>query len=130
METEHVVAMWNHRQMCPGHVLIVPKRHTVMYDDISEEEVNEMHKLLANSLWPALRDVYGAKGYVIVCQSGVEAGQTVPHVHWHILPRRDHSTWAKVSVWIYALVGKMLPWSRRLTPEQMENMTLRLLLHQ
>lgn len=72
----------------PGHTLVIPKKAWVNIFDCDDETLAAvMHtvRLVA----PAVRDAVGAKGVHINSNHGVEAGQVVPHLHFHIIPRHS-----------------------------------------
>jgi bis(5'-adenosyl)-triphosphatase len=81
-------AFVNLKPIVPGHVLVVPKRSVPRENQLSDEE--------SVDLWRSVRRVsaviekeYGAAAQNIAMQDGKQAGQSVPHVHFHILPRRS-----------------------------------------
>jgi len=70
----------------PGHTLIVPRRHAADFFDLSDEE--------QASIWALLRTVkasldadFSPAAYTIGVNAGDAAGQTVAHVHVHVIPR-------------------------------------------
>lgn len=71
------------------HSLIVPKRHVADYFDLTKEEINAMQELLfeqrniLKELDPSIT------GFNIGNNIGSSAGQTVFHVHTHLIPRRN-----------------------------------------
>jgi len=70
-----------------GHVLIIPKRHVPGLFDLTEQEVAEMFSLLMRA--KELIDVkYSPDGYNVGVNVGESAGQTIWHVHIHLIPRR------------------------------------------
>lgn len=69
-----------------GHSLIIPKRHVASYFDASEEERQAMLSLLAQAR-VALDEQHRPNGYNIGINDGSAAGQTVPHLHLHLIPR-------------------------------------------
>ncbi|KAI3882567.1 hypothetical protein MKX03_019362 [Papaver bracteatum] len=69
------------------HVLICPKRVVKRFVDLTLEEVTDLW-LTAHKVGGTLEDHYQASSLTFTIQDGPEAGQTVPHVHIHILPRR------------------------------------------
>lgn len=86
-ENARVLAFMNHRQANPGHVLVIPKRHV--------QRVHELDPTLAGDLFRAVTLVARAiqfsfcpEGLTIWQSNGEAAGQEVPHVHVHLLPRR------------------------------------------
>jgi diadenosine tetraphosphate (Ap4A) HIT family hydrolase len=74
-----------HKPAVPGHVLIIPTRHVERFEDLTPSEVLEMGETI-KKVDAAVRRIYGTTGYLLVQKNGREAGQTVPHVHFHYLP--------------------------------------------
>lgn len=75
----------------PGHVLIVPRRCVAHYEDLTEEEkdaIEEMRIRIINSL----KKQFGAEGFNFAWNDGKMAGQSVPHFHLHVLPRKEGDT--------------------------------------
>ena len=70
----------------PGHVLIVPKRHIASYFDATFEELHSIN-LLIFSVKEILDLKFNPDGYNIGVNVGFAAGQTVFHLHYHIIPR-------------------------------------------
>jgi bis(5'-adenosyl)-triphosphatase len=66
---------------------LIPKRVCKRLRDLSDEEVTDLY-LSARDVGNVIEREYGASALTISMQDGEEAGQTVPHVHVHILPRR------------------------------------------
>jgi diadenosine tetraphosphate (Ap4A) HIT family hydrolase len=69
-----------------GHSLIIPKRHVASLFELTAEEFNALHELL-HSTRAQLDAAYQPDGYNIGVNVGVAAGQTVFHVHVHVMPR-------------------------------------------
>jgi ATP adenylyltransferase len=71
----------------PGHLLIVPYRHTADVEDLTPEESAELQLLLRRSVH-ALREEAEPHGFNIGMNLGRTAGAGIPdHVHWHVVPR-------------------------------------------
>ena len=70
----------------PGHTLLIPKRHTVSFFDLSEKERGDLLTLLDHAKL-VLDDEFRPHGYNIGINDGAVAGQTVPHLHVHLIPR-------------------------------------------
>ena len=70
----------------PGHTLIIPKRHVGSYFELTTDEVNAMQRLLHSQKQVIDRE-HNPNSYNIGINDGPEAGQTVPHVHMHLIPR-------------------------------------------
>ncbi|KAL3898263.1 MAG: hypothetical protein SGARI_006721 [Bacillariaceae sp.] len=80
-------AFVNLRPIVPGHVLVMPQRVTPLMEDLSTQEYTDLW-LLVRSVQGMLKDHYEATAFNVAVQDGRAAGQSVPHVHVHILPRK------------------------------------------
>ena len=70
----------------PGHTLIIPKRHVASFFDITDAERADLMALLSAARDDLDREFHPA-GYNIGINDGAAAGQTVPHLHIHLIPR-------------------------------------------
>ena len=70
----------------PGHTLIIPKRHVASFFETTEEERLAMMKLLDEAK-AVLDQKHKPDGYNIGINGGEAAGQTVMHLHIHLIPR-------------------------------------------
>jgi len=86
-KTAHLSAIYNIAPILPGHSLIIPNSHYVSLFDLSDEELSEM-MLFARKITAVLKTVFNCDGFDWTIQDGVSAGQTVPHLHMHIIPRK------------------------------------------
>lgn len=83
---EWAMAIRDGYPISPGHTLIIPRRHVASIADATQDEVRALWSLLAEarrSLDASLRPA----GYNIGINDGVAAGQTVMHLHVHLIPR-------------------------------------------
>jgi histidine triad (HIT) family protein len=87
-EDGRVAAFLDIKPLARGHALVVPKRHAAKLEDASAEDRHALTDAAA-LLAPILCRATGAKDYTIAINNGPEAGQEVPHVHLHIVPRRS-----------------------------------------
>ena len=69
-----------------GHTLIIPRRHIGSWFDISPEEQVSLMELLDKAK-KVLDEEFHPNGYNIGINDGSVAGQTVPHLHIHLIPR-------------------------------------------
>lgn len=70
----------------PGHSLVIPRRHVASFFDLTAEERFSMLALVDEAKL-AVSQTYAPDGYNIGLNDGEVAGQTVPHVHLHLIPR-------------------------------------------
>lgn len=75
----------------PGHVLICPIRCVAKFEDLTEEEVKAIRDL-QKRLKDALIKLFGSTGFNYAWNDGENAGQSVPHFHLHMLPRKEGDT--------------------------------------
>jgi diadenosine tetraphosphate (Ap4A) HIT family hydrolase len=70
----------------PGHTLVIPKRHIGSWFEITQAEQQALLDLLAKAK-VVLETEFKPDGYNIGINDGPTAGQTVPHLHMHLIPR-------------------------------------------
>jgi ATP adenylyltransferase len=71
----------------PGHLLVLPVRHTGELEDLTDDEGAEIHTLLQRSV-RALREASAPDGFNVGLNLGRVAGAGIPgHLHWHVVPR-------------------------------------------
>ncbi|AET38703.1 bis(5'-adenosyl)-triphosphatase Ecym_3204 [Eremothecium cymbalariae DBVPG len=86
-KTKHCYALVNLRPIVPGHILIVPLRTSCIHlKDLNAEELSDYFKTL-QVVQQFIQEEYRADSLNIAIQDGPEAGQTVPHLHTHVIPR-------------------------------------------
>ena len=87
-EDEATLAIMDIMPQAPGHVLVLPKEAAVELFGLSDEAaaacIRTTRKLAA-----AVKAAMGAPGIMVAQFNGSAAGQTVPHVHFHIVPREQ-----------------------------------------
>jgi len=86
METDLWFVVRDGFPISPGHTLIIPKRHINDYFDIVENEHKSLHDVI-NQSKVLLEVEFQPDGYNIGINCGEEAGQTVMHLHIHLIPR-------------------------------------------
>ena len=69
-----------------GHTLVIPKRHVSDYFECTKSEISELWALVDNTK-NRLQDTHAPDGFNIGINVGEAAGQTVPHMHIHVIPR-------------------------------------------
>eukprot|EP00170_Pyropia_yezoensis_P007754 contig_31900_g7779 len=86
LTTPLVYAMVNWKPVRPGHVLVVTRRGIPRLADATPAEVADLFAT-ARAVGVAMEARAAASGLTLVVQDGAAAGQTVPHVHVHLIPR-------------------------------------------
>ncbi len=69
-----------------GHCLIIPKRHVSSFFELMPEEVQACFELL-QQMKNQIDSIHGPVTYNIGINDGPDAGQSIPHVHIHLIPR-------------------------------------------
>ncbi|XP_075369945.1 bis(5'-adenosyl)-triphosphatase isoform X3 [Mycteria americana] len=87
LKTELSFALVNRRPVVPGHVLVCPLRPVERFRDLCPEEVADLFRT-AQRVGNVVEKHFCGTSLTISVQDGPEAGQTVKHVHVHVLPRR------------------------------------------
>ena len=80
------VAIRDIHPQAPVHLLVLPERHVDSFREVGEFEADEARRMLTFVAETAERA--GLRDYRIVVNVGAGAGQTVYHLHWHILGGR------------------------------------------
>lgn len=70
----------------PGHILVCPHRNVKTMAELTNEELQDLFSLVAD-MKTALTKEFGSTGFNTAWNEGSVAGQTVPHLHIHIVPR-------------------------------------------
>jgi histidine triad (HIT) family protein len=87
-EDEHSLAFLDIGPLAEGHVLLIPKRHFETLDAMPRQLAENVAGNLP-LLSAAVTEIAGAEGCNVLQNNGAVAGQVVPHVHFHIIPRRS-----------------------------------------
>ena len=87
-ETEHSLAFMDLMPQVEGHTLVIPKAAGANLFEIPESALRETI-IATQKVAAAVQAASGAQGIMIAQLNGAAAGQTVFHLHFHILPRND-----------------------------------------
>jgi len=83
---EHALAFLDITPLADGHTVVVPRRHVAAIEDMTETESQGLFAAVQRLAGP-VRSAVGAAGSTIGINNGDATGQTIPHVHVHIVPR-------------------------------------------
>jgi diadenosine tetraphosphate (Ap4A) HIT family hydrolase len=86
LENEYAQAFFDKYPVQNGHLLVVPKRHAETYFDATEAEIIAIHQLIQNGK-ESIQKQFNPDGYNIGVNIGEFGGQTVAHLHFHLIPR-------------------------------------------
>lgn len=86
-EDERTMAFLDVHPLAEGHVLVVPKRHLRAFEDLTEEDACALSRAVLK-VNGAVMKALGVDSTTIGVNNGGAAGQVVPHLHVHIVPRR------------------------------------------
>ena len=89
-ENELAVGFVNHRQYERGAALVIPRRHVETILEATDTELAAISHL-ARNLAGAANRAFGATGANVFQNNGIKAGQHVPHMHTHVVPRYPES---------------------------------------
>lgn len=88
LNNELCFARWDKFPVSDGHALIIPFRHFSNYFDATQHEKNAIWSLVED-MKHEIRQEHSPDGYNIGVNIGRAAGQTIPHLHVHIIPRYE-----------------------------------------
>ncbi|XP_076123618.1 bis(5'-adenosyl)-triphosphatase-like [Alosa pseudoharengus] len=87
LQTELSFALVNRKPVVPGHVLVCPVRPVERFRDLRPDEVADLFSM-TQRVASVVEKHFCGTSLTIAMQDGPEAGQTVKHVHVHVLPRK------------------------------------------
>ena len=85
-ETDDVLAFLDANPLARGHTLVIPKSHARHLGDLDDDLASDLFAAVAE-LTPHIQSTVGADGANVGINDGAAAGQEVPHVHVHVIPR-------------------------------------------
>ncbi|MCX5719404.1 MAG: histidine triad nucleotide-binding protein [Nitrospirae bacterium] len=91
-EDEHVIAFEDINPQAPVHTLIIPKKHIPTIFDLKEEDSNLVAHILNIANKIANDEGIAQRGFRVVTNCNPESGQSVYHIHFHVLGGR-HMHW-------------------------------------
>lgn len=87
-EDDDVLAFRDLNPQAPTHILVIPKRHIATLNDLRPDDAALMGKLCLAAKTVAEQEGIADRGYRTVMNCNAEAGQTVFHIHLHLLGGR------------------------------------------
>ena len=89
LETEHAIAFRDINPQAPTHVLIIPRQHIATINDLAGGDEQIVGKLFLVAQQIAREEGIAEPGYRVVMNCNAAAGQTVFHLHLHLLGGRN-----------------------------------------
>lgn len=86
LEAGDVLALWDAFPVSPGHALIVTRRHVATWFEATRDEQHALVDAIA-AVKAAIDQRHAPAGYNVGFNAGEAAGQTVFHLHIHVIPR-------------------------------------------
>ncbi|KAF5123762.1 Bis(5'-nucleosyl)-tetraphosphatase [Metarhizium brunneum] len=94
LTTPHSYALVNLKPLIPGHILVCPLKSHLRLTDLSPTETADLfgtvqltQRMLAQKYLPEPGNLLSGS-FTVAVQDGPDSGQTVPHLHVHVIPRR------------------------------------------
>ena len=91
-ETESVLVFRDINPQAPLHVLVIPRKHISTANDVAAEDAGLVGEMVLAAQQVAAAEGYAESGYRLVMNCNADAGQTVFHIHLHLLAGRS-LTW-------------------------------------
>jgi len=92
LETDRILAFRDINPQAPTHVLVIPKQHYPNVAALAAADPGLLAEVITEAHHVAEAEGVSESGYRVVFNTGAQAGQTVPHVHAHVLGGRP-MTW-------------------------------------
>lgn len=86
-EDEEIISFLDISPIAPGHALVLPKKHFSTLEDIDEATLVRLYTAV-KKIGGAIKLSLDLPAYNVSQNNGPEAGQVVPHIHVHIIPRK------------------------------------------
>ncbi len=87
-ENERVVAFYDLFPAAPTHLLIIPKQHFTTLNDVPASEAAQLGELMTTATALAKEHGFAEEGYRVVMNCNQDGGQSVYHIHLHLLAGR------------------------------------------
>ncbi|GAB4023360.1 hypothetical protein GCM10028808_73580 [Spirosoma migulaei] len=88
LENENFLVVYNIAPILPGHSLVIPKKHTLSLFELNQEELKDF-MVLGQKAGRLLSKAFNVESFNWSIQERAPAGQSVPHLHMHVIPRKE-----------------------------------------
>ena len=86
---EHTVAFLDITPLADGHTVVIPRVHVATVEEMTPADADALFRMVRRVVGP-VRNAVGAAGSTIGVNNGAATGQTIPHVHVHVVPRTSN----------------------------------------
>ncbi len=86
LEDEKTLAFLDIKPVNPGHILVIAKKHYPSIEEIREEDLSAV-VLTLKKMGKRIKEKLGYSGYNVNLNNDKVAGQEIPHLHFHLIPR-------------------------------------------
>ncbi|MCY6354855.1 histidine triad nucleotide-binding protein [Clostridium sp. ZS2-4] len=90
-EDDMILSFEDINPAAPVHVLVIPKKHIKSLNELEDDDANIISHIFTVSRDIAKKFNIDESGYRVIMNCGNDGGQEVPHIHFHILGRRNLS---------------------------------------
>ena len=87
-EDDKIYAFYDIAPIAPVHFLVIPKQHIKSVDDIDENNA-EIVAYIMQKIGELAKEAGLTNGYRVISNCGADAGQTVPHLHFHVVGGKE-----------------------------------------
>ena len=87
-EDDKILAFYDISPIAPVHFLVIPKEHIQSVDMVNEEN-NAVIAYIFQKIGEIAKEAGLTNGYRVISNCGADAGQTVPHIHFHVLGGKE-----------------------------------------
>ena len=91
IETDSEIAFLDINPCASGHTLVIPKLEIERLDDLPETQTMSLMRTI-QQVAKAVSTAFDGIDYNLILNDGVNAGQVIEHVHFHVIPRSEGST--------------------------------------
>ena len=88
-EDEQVVAFEDLNPQAPVHILVIPKAHLATLNEVGQDQAGLIGRVVATAVGIAADKGLGESGYRLVANCQAAAGQSVFHIHFHLMGGRN-----------------------------------------
>ena len=82
---DEITAFWDRRPAAPVHILLIPNKHIDTLNQADVEDTHILGKMILKAKEIAARQGVHERGYRLVLNTGPESGQSVDHIHLHLI---------------------------------------------